>query len=252
MGKLDGKVAIVTGAGGGIGQGIALALAKEGASLTVVGRNLETLNSTVDMVKALGAEAIAVKCDVGIRQDVDRMVAETVRKFGSLDILVNNAQAASGSIPLEKTSDEDLAITMNSGFYGVWFAMQAAFPHMSERGGKIINFGSNAAVNGLPGKSAYAAAKEAVRGITRVAATEWGQYKINVNVICPIAATPGVLKWQEEQPRQYKAAMASTPMRRFGDSEKDIGRVVVFLASDDSGYITGQTIMVDGGQTYAR
>ena len=130
--------------------------------------------------------------------------------------------------------------------------MQAAFPYLKETKGNIINFASGAGLNGDPTQAAYAAAKEAIRGITRVAAREWGQYGININLISPIALSPGVEAWSKAQPEYYEAVKNKIPMGRFGDVEKDIGRVAVFLASEDSKYITGQTIMTDGGATMLR
>ncbi|CAB1367420.1 SDR family NAD(P)-dependent oxidoreductase [Denitratisoma oestradiolicum] len=252
MGKLDGKVALITGAGGGIGQGIALAMAKEGADIAVVELNAEAAAKTVELVQALGCKAIAIPCNVGVRAEVNAAVDATVKSLGGLDILVNNAHASRPGITLEETSDENMALSMNSGFYATWFMMQAAFPHLSKQGGKVINFGSGAGINGMWGQTAYAAAKEAIRGMSRVAATEWGRYKINVNVICPAAESPGVKKWKEELPDQYKASLARIPLGRYGDCERDIGRAAVFLASEDSDYITGQTLMVDGGGTFVR
>ncbi|QDX81818.1 oxidoreductase [Denitratisoma sp. DHT3] len=252
MGKLDGKVALITGAGGGIGQGIALAMAKEGADIAVVELNADSAAKTVEQVQALGRKAIAIPCNVGVRAEVNAAVDATVKNLGGLDILVNNAHASRPGITLEETSDENMALSMNSGFYATWYMMQAAFPHLSKKGGKVINFGSGAGINGMWGQTAYAAAKEAIRGMSRVAATEWGRHRINVNVICPAAESPGVKKWKEELPDQYQASLARIPLGRYGDCERDIGRAAVFLASEDSDYITGQTLMVDGGGTFVR
>ncbi|HQR02787.1 MAG: SDR family oxidoreductase [Proteobacteria bacterium] len=252
MGKLDGKVALITGAGGGIGQGMALAMAKEGADIAVVELNAEAAAKTVELVRALGRKAVAITCNVGVRAEVDAAIGTTVRDLGRLDILVNNAHASRPGITLEAVTDADMALSMNSGFYATWYMMQAAFPYLSKAGGKVINFGSGAGINGMWGQTAYAAAKEAIRGMSRVAATEWGRYKINVNVICPVAESPGVKKWKEELPEQYEASLARVPMGRYGDCERDIGRAAVFLASPDSDFITGQTLMVDGGATFVR
>ncbi|CAB1367419.1 SDR family NAD(P)-dependent oxidoreductase [Denitratisoma oestradiolicum] len=252
MGKLDGKVALITGAGGGIGQGMALAMAKEGADIAVVELNAEAAAKTVELVQTLGRKAVAIPCNVGIRAEVNAAVETAVRELGALDILVNNAHASRPGIPLEKVSEDDMALSMNSGFYATWYMMQAAFPYLSKKGGKVINFGSGAGVVGQSGQTAYAAAKEAIRGMSRVAATEWGRYKINVNVICPAAESPGVRKWKEEMPKHYEAVLKTIPLGRYGDCERDIGRAAVFLASEDSDYITGQTLMVDGGACFVR
>lgn len=125
--------------------------------------------------------------------------------------------------------------------------MQACFPYLKETTGSVINFASGAGIDGMPLQASYAAAKEAIRAISRTTANEWGPYQINVNCISPIAESPGVAAWKERMPEEYEAMVQRIPLRRLGDCEKDIGRVAVFLASDDAAYITGQTIMVDGG-----
>lgn len=246
MGVLDGKVAIVTGAGQGIGRGIALALAKEGAAVVIAEMNEEAAGSTASEIKELGMKALAITCNVRKRQDVEAVVAAAVDEFGTIDILVNNAQAARPA-PLEEHTDEDMALALESGLMGTFYFMQTCFPYFKEHGGKIINFASGAGLLGLANFASYAATKEGIRGLTRVASREWGKHNINVNVVCPCGNSPGQIWWAETMPDQYQAFLATVPMGRIGDCEKDIGRAVVFLASPDSDYITGQTIMVDGG-----
>jgi NAD(P)-dependent dehydrogenase (short-subunit alcohol dehydrogenase family) len=247
MGKLDGKIAIVTGAGQGVGRGIALALAREGASVVVAEVDEERAQSTVDELRELSAKAKAVVCDVRKREEVDKAVAATVDEYSTIDILVNNAQATRPSIPFEDVTEEDWRLTLESGLMGTFYFMQACFPYLKENGGKIINLASSAGTTRLVGFAPYAATKEAIRAVTGVAAREWGKHGINVNVICPYANSPGMLQWKEYFPDQYEASMAAHPLGRIGDCEDDIGRTVVFLASSDSDYITGQTINVDGG-----
>jgi len=247
MTKLDGKIAIVTGAGQGVGRGIALALAREGATVIVAGRTLEKCVRTTDEIKSLGGKAKAMACDTSQRDQVNGVVAATVEAFGTIDILVNNAQVARTGIPFEQVTDDDMALAFGSGFYGTFYFMQACFPYLKVRGGKVINFGSASATKGNAGFTAYAAAKEGIRALTRVAAREWAKLGITVNTICPLANSPGVQQWVDEAPELSTQMLAGVPMGRIGDCEMDIGRAAVFLASSDANYITGQTLNVDGG-----
>ena len=252
MGKLDGKAAIVTGAGQGIGRGVALALAREGASVVLADVKEATCREAAAEVAGTGAQALAVACDVGRREQVRAVVAAAARDFGTVDILVNAAQAMRNDVPLKDTTDEDMALALGSGLMGTFYFMQECFPYLKEHGGKIINFGSTAGLDGAPGWAAYAAAKEAIRALTRVACHEWARYRINANAICPLASNPHWERQAETNPEMVKRMLGAVPLRRFGDAERDIGRAVVFLASSDSDYITGQTLMVDGGQTMLR
>ena len=252
MGKLDNKVAIVTGAGQGIGRGAALALAGEGAAVVIVDMKKENCIRTVNEIKLLGGRALATHCDVSRRDQVNAAVAAAAKEFGTVDILVNVAQAMRNDVLFQDTTDEDMTLALGSGLMGTFYFMQECFPYMKEHGGKIINFGSAAGLEGHSGWTAYAASKEGIRALTRVACHEWGQYKINVNAICPLASSPHMLEWGAANPGMLDLIAAMTPLRRLGDCEKDIGQAVVFLASSDSDYITGQTLMVDGGQTMLR
>jgi len=252
MKKLDGKTAIVTGAGQGIGRGIALALSKEGASVAIVEMNSETCHGTADEIKSLGGKALPIPCDVRSREEANSAVTATVKEFGTVHILVNNAQLLRDQVSLEDTTDELMAMTLESGLMGTLYFMQACLPYFKQNGGKIINFGSAAGLDGTAGWAAYAATKEGIRALTRVAAHEWGRYGVNANVICPVAATPRMKEWADAFPHIYKRVVSAIPLGRMGDCENDIGRVVVFLASSDSDYITGHTLMVDGGQTISR
>jgi NAD(P)-dependent dehydrogenase (short-subunit alcohol dehydrogenase family) len=145
-----------------------------------------------------------------------------------------------------------MALALESGLMATFYFMQACFPYLKQKGGKIVNFASAAGLDGYAEWAAYATAKEWIRALTKVAAHEWGQYKINVNVICPLAYTSKMKLWSEGFPEDYNRLTSSIPLGRLGDCEYDIGRAVVFLASSDSDYITGHTLMVDGGQTILR
>ncbi|MDM7999382.1 MAG: SDR family NAD(P)-dependent oxidoreductase [Dehalococcoidia bacterium] len=252
MGILDGKVAIVTGAGQGIGRGAALALSKEGASVVLTDIQGAACQRTAGEITAIGGRAVPVTCDVSRRDQVKTVVAAAVREFGTVDILVNAAQAMRNDVPFQDTTDDDMQLALGTGLMGTFYFMQECFPYMKEHGGKIINFGSAAGLEGHSNWAAYAAAKEGIRALTRVACHEWGQYKINCNVICPMAGSPHMLEWGKANPGMLDIIVAMIPLKRMGDCERDIGRAVVFLAGPDSDYITGQTLMVDGGQAMLR
>lgn len=249
MGKLDGKVAIVTGSGQGIGRGVALELANDGASIVIVDLEDERGRRTAAEVEALGRKALSVAADVGRRDQVDAVVAAAEKAFGSVDILVNCAQIQRQQIAFEDTSDDDMRVVLGSGLMGTFYFMQACFPLLRRRGGKIVNVASAAGLVGYAGWASYAVSKEGIRALTKVAANEWGKYKINVNVICPLSLTPSMKEWSGNNPELAKIMVDSVPLARVGDPATDIGRAVVFLAGPDSDYITGLTMMVDGGQT---
>lgn len=250
MSRLAGKVAVVTGAGQGIGRGIAHAMAREGADIAVVGRTLYKLEAVAVELQHFGVRAIAVQCDVSRRRDVEDAVGAIGAELGGVDILVNNAQDLREIYkPLADISDEDMDRSWRSGVMGSLYFMQVCLPHL-HGGGKVINVGSAGGIVGAARYPAYSVAKEGIRALTRVAAREWGQLGINVNTICPAADTPTSERMQHEHPEM--AAMAESmvsmlPIPRRGRAEEDIGRVAVFLASSDSDYITGHTLMVDGG-----
>jgi NAD(P)-dependent dehydrogenase (short-subunit alcohol dehydrogenase family) len=253
MPRLTGRVALVTGAGQGIGRGIALAMAREGADIAVVERIADTAESTAEEIRAIGRRSIAVPCDVRTRAACQGAVDLTLEKLGGVDILVNNAGWSKTGVPLMQADDDQFTRTLEINTMATFWFMQLCQPHLIARGGgSIINFGSGAGTQGLPGEGPYAAAKEAIRGLTRVAANEWGPQGIRVNVICPFASSPGMVAWSEMDPKGYAATIGRIPLRRAGDCERDIGGVAVFLASDDSAYVTGQTMMVDGGMGSVR
>ncbi|MFJ9907995.1 SDR family NAD(P)-dependent oxidoreductase [Streptomyces sp. NPDC101152] len=248
MRRLAGKTALVTGGGQGVGRGIALALAAEGAAVVITGRTEERLKESARMIAERGGRVHTVVGDVGERADIDRMVAETVREFGGLDVLVNNAQS-SVQRRLEQTSYDDVELAYRSGPLAAFHAMLAALPHLRASRGSVVNLGSSAAVLGEAGFASYAMAKEAVRGLTRVAAREWGPYGIRVNVVCPAALSPAAQAYFAAHPDKADQVVAGIPLGRMGDPETDIGRAVAALVSDDMAYLTGATLMLEGGRT---
>ena len=223
--RLAGKTALVTGGGQGVGRGIALALAAEGAAVVITGRTERKLKDTAGQIAERGGRAHTVVGDVGERDDVDRMVAETVREFGGLDVLVNNAQS-SVQRRLEKTSYDDVELTYRSGPLAAFHAMRAALPHLKASRGSVVNLGSSAAVQGEETFAAYAMAKEAIRGLTRVAAREWGAYGIRVNVICPAALSPAAEAYLAADPdraAQVTGRHPAGPARRPGGRHRPGG-----------------------------
>ena len=248
MGKMEGKVVIITGGGKGIGFGLSTAFAKEGAKLVLTGRTVATLeNAKKELEEKYGVEVLTVGADGANEEQVAHVVEEAVKKFGKIDVLINNAQTSKSGLMLEQHSKEDFDLAIYSGLYATFFYMKACFPYPKESRGAIINFASGAGLAGRAGQSSYAAAKEGIRGLSRVAATEWGPYGINVNVVCPLAMTPGLEAWRKEYPALYEQTIKGVPLGHFADAEKDIGRVCVFLASEDASYLTGETITLQGG-----
>jgi NAD(P)-dependent dehydrogenase (short-subunit alcohol dehydrogenase family) len=246
--QLEGRVALVTGASQGIGQGCSRAIAEAGAKMFIAQRNVENAEEEAKYLRTnFGAVVEVMKVDVTKRAEVDAMVKASVDKFGKLDILVNNA-GASVAKRLENTTDEEMSYWFDLNYFSVFWAMRAAFPYMkAQKYGRIINMGSLNGVNAHMFTAPYNASKEAVRALTRTAAVEWGGHGITANIICPAANSRNAEEYFAANPAMGEAILQQIPAGRFGQAEQDIGPVALFLASEASRFMTGNTIYVDGG-----
>lgn len=261
MGNLKGKTAIITGAGravlsdgrcGSIGYGIATAYAKEGANIVITGRNKAKLEAAKEELERLyGIQVLIVAADVNAKADnqkvVEEVVRQTIEKFGRIDVLINNAQASASGVPLSEHTTEQFDLALYSGLYAAFYYMKACYPYLVETKGTVINFASGAGLFGNYGQCAYAAAKEGIRGLSRVAATEWAKDGVNVNIICPLAWTAQLENFEKAYPEAFKENVKMPPAGHYGDAELEIGRVCVQLASPDFKYLTGETITLEGG-----
>lgn len=247
MTSLQGKIAVITGASQGIGLAIATSFSKEGASIVISSRRLDAIEHAASQLREQGANVVAVQADTSQREDAQRTIDAAVAEFGDLNILVNNAQSTQQH-RVENITKEAIDLTFGSGLFGTLYHMQAAFPHLKKRGGSIINFGTRQGIYGEPGDGIYGANKEGIRALSRSAAREWGQHNIRVNVINPAALSPAAASFFEENPERGAEYMRAIALGRFGDPEGDIAPIAVFLASDASHYLTGQTLNADGGQ----
>jgi len=249
MGILDGKVALITGAGQGIGHGTAVALAKEGADIAVAGRTESKLVDACAELTALGVRAIPVRCDVSELDTLAGAVDTVVDRLGGIDILVNNANSSALG-PLLEVDLEAVDLAFRTGPLAALRLMRLVHPHMVARGGgAIVNMVTSAAVRwDMSGYGTYAASKEAMRTYSRAAASEWGKDNIRVNAVAPHALSPGLKWWTENRPEEAAEFIKTIPMGRIGECEEDIGRAVVWLCSEDSRYLTGATVPLDGGQ----
>lgn len=248
MSNLDGQVIIVTGGAAGIGGAITKVLVERGAAVVAVDINED---AGLAIEQSNPQQIVFLNGDVSKESVANAAVSLAVAKFGKLTGLVNNAHA-SRQKPLMELTPDDWALSFNTGFNATLYFMKAAYAELSKFGGAIVNFGSGAGLEGLELQASYAAAKEAIRGLSRVAANEWAKDKIRVNVVCPKALTEGVEHWKQNHPVPYQEAASRVPLGYFGDPEQDIAPVVAFLLSADSRYMTGQTLMADGGSIKLR
>ena len=261
MSYFKGKTVIITGGGkamlsddrpGSIGYGIAVAYAKEGANLVITGRNTEKLQQAKEQLEQeYGVQVLPVQADISAGADnaaIAKNVAEqAVAAFGGIDVLINNAQASASGVPLAQHTVEQFDLALYSGLYATFHYMQACYPYLAKSHGSVIKFASGAGLCGNFGQSAYAAAKEGIRGLSRVAATEWSKDGINVNVVCPLAWTAQLENFKNAFPDAFEKNVHTPPMGYFGDPERDIGRVCVQLAHPDFKYMTGETLTLEGG-----
>jgi hypothetical protein len=250
---LDGRVAIVTGGGRGIGLGVAHALGSAGASVVIAGRTSATLEDACCALRDRGVDAMPVACDVRELADTEQLVSTVIGRLGRLDILVNNAQTYRHAMLVDATED-DMDSTWRSGPLAVFRLMRLARPHLAASGhGVIVNFGSGAQLM-HDGRmyAVYAAAKSAIESLTRYAAVEWGGDGIRVLMVMPASESDGVRAFRERDPERYFEMVSRVPLGRFGDPEVDIGVPIAWLVSDEARYITGSTIMLDGGQMFTR
>ena len=261
MGHLNGKTAIITGGGravlkdgscGSIGYGIATAYAKEGANLVLTGRNMQKLlDAKEELERLYGVQVLPVQADVAAGADneavVQNVVDQAIERFGEIHVLINYAQASASGVSLAEKTTKQFDLAIYSGLYATFYYMKACYPHLKKTKGTVINFASGAGLFGNFGQSSYAAAKEGIRGMSRVAATEWGADGINVTVVCPLAWTVQLENWADQYPEAFEANVKMPPMGHYGDVEKEIGRACVALASPDLKYLTGETITLEGG-----
>jgi NAD(P)-dependent dehydrogenase (short-subunit alcohol dehydrogenase family) len=254
---LRGHVAVVTGAGRGIGRASAIRLAATGACVAVISRTPSTVQSAVAEIVASGGDASGATADVSERDQLMAALEAVVDQWGYVDIVVNCAQgfgsreapaATTPLEPLESTGDDVWEYTLRSGLRAAVWTMCAAFPHMRDRGwGRVINFGSPAGQFGQAGNAPYNATKEAIRALTRTAAREWGKYGITANVVNPSARTDAMAAmFAQRSEEENQAQLTALPIPRFGTAD-DVAEAVAFLASDGAAYITGETINVDSG-----
>ena len=248
MKKLEGNVTLITGGGKGIGFGLAEAFAEAGSNLVLTGRTeSRLLEAKTKLEAAYGIEVLPIVADGADENAIKTVVATASGQFGKINTLVHNAQVSKSGLPLTEHSREDFDLAIYSGLYAAFFYMRECHPYLKETKGSVINFASGAGLFGKLGQASYAAAKEGIRGMSRVAAAEWGPDGIRVNVVCPLAMTESLQEWKQSYPELFEKTIQGLPLGRFADPKDDIGRVCVFLASDDAHYVTGETVTLQGG-----
>ena len=246
---LAGRTAVVTGAGQGVGRGIAHALAARGARVVLAARRAETGEPTAAEIRARGGDATCVVTDVTRREDIERCVAETVAAAGGLEIMVHNAFQGGRAHRLEDVDDALWTVNSRTAVWGSYYAARFAAPHLRAAGrrGRLVLVTSPAGIEGSANLPVYAPVKAAQRAMAKSLAREWGGHGITVNCLAPVADTPALATAFAQNPVLRERVEARTALGRIGDAELDVGAVAAFLASDDGGYVTGQTIVCDGG-----
>ena len=250
-GVLDGRPAIVTGGGQGVGRGIALALAAEAAPVAVLGRTESKLIDACQEIADRGGKALPVVCDIRDDEQLRHAVDTVVEQLGGVRILVNNALMIPHGTLLdidEQTIDDG----WRSGPLAALRLMRLCHPHLSD-GGSVVNITSGAGyIAGPPGLGMYATVKAALNSVTRAAAVEWAPDGIRVNAVSPMVMTPAFDEWEKRDPEGFSQVLVNVPLKRLGDAEDDIGRAVVWLCGPDASYMTGATLPLDGGALYLR
>ena len=248
MKRLEGNVTIITGGGKGIGYGMAEAFAEAGSDLVITGRTLSRLEAAKERLEmTYGVKVLPIVADGADEQAIKNVVAAAITEFGKINTLVNNAQVSKSGLPLVEHSKEDFDLAIYSGLYAAFFYMRECHPYLKQTKGSVINFASGAGLFGNYGQCSYAAAKEGIRGLSRVAATEWAKDGINTNVVCPLAWTAQLENFEKAYPDAFKANVKMPPAGHFGDPELEIGRVCVQLASPDFKFMNGETVTLEGG-----
>lgn len=250
--RFDNRVAIVTGSGGGIGKGYVKRLASEGCKVVIAELDEVKGTEAQEEFRNLGYDVTFIKTDVANEENVKSTVEKTVELYGRIDILINNAQATRTDLNdvVAKTSTELMKLCWNTGCFATYLFEKYCLPYMVEQNyGRIINTASATGVTGMATFGAYGSNKEAIRGLTRITAQEYGKYGITCNVVCPAALSDAAKAWAEACPEAYAATVASYAIPRMGDIDNDLAPVVAFLASEEARYITAQTIGIDGGIT---
>lgn len=247
--RLEDKVVIITGCSAGLGKQLAICLAREGAKLTICARRMEKLEETAELCRNEGAEVLSIRCDVSKFKDLKKLVDKTVKQFGTIDVLINNANFEADRLPFMDQGIDMLDKALHTGVYAHWHLMKLCYPYLKGKSSSIINFTSGMYQVGLELYASYAADKGAIRALSMVVAREWGIDGIRVNTISPVAITDTIVgKLAPEYSAWVKDMMSHNSMGRVGDPAGDIAPVVIFLASEESRWITGQNINVDGGQ----
>lgn len=250
---LQGRTAIITGAGGGlggIGRGIALALAAEGANVVIAARRKVSGDETAALIAQEQGTALVVQCDVSVRADVDTAVSAAVAAFGGLDIVVHNAVHREGGhhLPLEDITDANWDVQASVAWDAAYFLAQSALPYLKRSPrGSVVMLGSAFGLHGAAMNPVYSALKGGIRGFVKALAREWGPHQITVNAIQPVAAADPAAVFFAQDPKVVAQFMRNFPMGRLGRPREDIGRAVVAICCDDFGFVTGQSVQADGG-----
>jgi NAD(P)-dependent dehydrogenase (short-subunit alcohol dehydrogenase family) len=245
---LEGKVAVVTGGTSGIGRDTAVLFAKAGAKVVVAGRREREGQETIELVGAAGGDGLFVKVDVSKAAEVETLVKKTVEKFGRLDAAFNNAGIEGVWVPIIRQSEEDWDRTIDINLKGVWLCLKYEIRQMLKQGGggAIVNMASIAGLVGSAGAATYSASKHGVLGLTKAAALETARNGIRINAVCPAAVETAMAERLFGEPEIYKATLGFHPMGRFG-RPAEIAEAVVWMCSDRASFMTGQSLVLDGG-----